>query len=596
LEALLMKRTSLNFTVLLIVLALILTACDLSGGGSVTTGGGIPANAVEISIIYAPESELYMPQTMADFNRAYAEGRNPVTGQPLAQGERPIYITGVNGSSGTVMQGIVNALIAPNNENVSRPTIFEPSVSHWLSLANYQSGRQLFDLSAAQPTALAPVVIAIWESRLEAIRNTVGYEDIGWAELLAVLNSPNGWADYGITNGRRSVYYGHTDPFISSTGLSTLIGEFYASARVDGFTGRRLDLEQVNDLDVQQGVRDIEELIRHYSRRTTEFKEYIAQGPEYLDFVALEENDLIYINQGLTQYQPPERLVALYPSEGTFWHEHPFGIVQLDVAQGGWTTAEQREAARVFTEYVLTPAVQQVVMTNGFRPANPDVELGFPFVAENGVTVEGPATILDVPEPEVIAAIQQSWALVKKQADILIVMDISGSMQTDDKIGQAIEAALAFLEGMESTNRVGLMLFNDEIELRVPLENYESAQNALYSNIRGLRADGGTELYGALLEAVNLMSEEPDEDRIRAIVLLSDGAHTGDSGTTLNQVTAAIDASRDSLNPVIVIPIAYGEDADINTLSALGRASQTRVQSGSVDNIASLLDIIGSYF
>jgi Ca-activated chloride channel homolog len=222
--------------------------------------------------------------------------------------------------------------------------------------------------------------------------------------------------------------------------------------------------------------------------------------------------------------------------------------------------------------------------------------LGFPFVPENGVTIDGPATILDVPEPEVISAIQQSWALVKKQADILILLDISGSMQTDDKIGQAIEAALAFLEGMESTNRVGLMLFNDEVELRVPLENYESAQNALYSNIRGLRADGGTELYGALLEGITLMSEEPDEDRIRAIVLLSDGAHTGDSGTTLNQVTAAIGASRDSLNPVIVIPIAYGEDADINTLSAIGRASQTRVQSGSVDNIGALLDIIGSYF
>jgi len=591
-----MKRTSLNMTILLIVLMLFLTACDLGGGGGSTTTGGIPDNAIQISIVYAPESDLYLPQVMADFNRAYAEGRNPITNQPLAQGERPIYITGDDGSSGTVMQGIVNAMIAPNNENVARPTIFAPSVSHWLALANYQSGRQIFDLSAAQPTALAPVVMAIWESRLQAIRDTVGYDDIGWEELLQVLNSPNGWADYGIPNGRRTVYYGHTDPLISSTALSTLIAEFYAAARSDGFTGRRLGLEQVNDAEVQQGVRDIEELIRHYSRRTTEFVEYIAQGPEYLDFVALEENDLIRINRGQTQVQPPERLVALYPREGTFWHEHPFGIVQLDEAQGGWTTAEQREAARVFTEYVLTPTVQQTIMSFNFRPANPDVPLDFPFVPENGVTVEGPSTILDVPQPEVIAAIQQSWALVKKQADILLVMDISGSMQTDDKIGQAVEAALAFLDGMESTNRVGLMLFNDEIDYRVELDTYETIQNRLYSNIRGLRADGGTELYGALLEAVNIMSEEPDEDRIRAVILLSDGAHTGDSGTTLNQVTAAINATRDALNPVIVIPIAYGEDADINTLSAIARASQTRVQSGDADTITSLLDIIGSYF
>src|SRR5690606_19766868 len=114
--------------------------------------------------------------------------------------------------------------------------------------------------------------------------------EIGWADLLDVLNSPNGWQDYGIPDGRRTVYYGHTDPFISSTALSTLIAEFYAAARADGFTERRLGLAQVNDPDIQQGVRNIEELIRHYSSRTTEFIQYIARGPEYLDFVALEEN------------------------------------------------------------------------------------------------------------------------------------------------------------------------------------------------------------------------------------------------------------------------------------------------------------------
>ncbi len=70
-------------------------------------------------------------------------------------------------------------------------------------------------------------------------------------------------------------------------------------------------MEHVRNEDVQEGVRRIESLVKHYSPRTTEFKEYIAQGPDYLDFVALEENDLIYINQGETQYQPPEKLIAL---------------------------------------------------------------------------------------------------------------------------------------------------------------------------------------------------------------------------------------------------------------------------------------------
>ncbi|HRF97857.1 MAG TPA: substrate-binding domain-containing protein, partial [Aggregatilineales bacterium] len=512
-----------------------------------------PSNAIEISIIYAPESDLYLPQTITDFNSAYARGINPLTNQPLGSGERPIYVVGRSGSSGTVMEGIVNAILSPNNQNVERPTIFAPSVSHWLALANYFAGRDLFNLAEARPTALAPVVMAIWKSRLDAIRNTVATrtgqnpEDvqIGWEELLQVLNSPNGWQDFGIPNGRRTVYYGHTDPYISSTALSTLIAEFYASARVNGFTGRRLTLTEVNDADVQQGVRNIEQLIRHYSRRTTEFKEYIAQGPDYLDFVALEENDLLFINMGLTETRPPEQLVALYPKEGTFWHEHPFGIVNAS-----WVTSEQAEAARIFTEYVLTPAVQERVMAQGFRPANPDVPLAYPFVAENGIDINQPATVLDVPAPEVVSAIQQSWAFVKKQADIWLVIDVSGSMANENKLEQAKTAALAFIEGLETNNRVGLAVFSERVDILVEMGDLERNASALRTQIQALQPLAGTELFKATQTVVSLMNTSDDADRIRAVILLSDGEDTGDRTVTLNDVVNTITASRDAMNPI----------------------------------------------
>lgn len=576
-----------------VLLIMLLTGCEQVSQPSTPGTGAVqrPANAIEVTLVYAPESDLYLPQAIEAFNRAYAEGRNPVTGQRLTSGERPVFVVGQTGSSGTVMQGIVNAFIAPNNQNVQRPVIFQPSVSHWLALANFQSGREIFDLTQARATALAPVVMAIWESRLSAIQQTVGYDEIGWEELLQVLNSPNGWEDFGIPGGRRTVFYGHTDPLISSTGLSTLIAEFYAAARADGFTGRRLTLEQVEDPEVQTGVRQIEQLIRHYSSRTTEFKEYIARGPEYLDFVALEENDLIFINRGLTEYQPPERLVALYPKEGTFWHEHPMGIVTAP-----WVTQEQQDAARAFVDFVLTPDIQQQVVAQGFRPANSDVAVGFPFVEENGVDPNQPTTVLDVPDPEVIAAIQQSWALVKKQADILLVIDTSGSMSNDNKIGQAQEAALAFIEAMESNNRVGLLTFSDDIDLRVPIDDFERVREQLYSQIRSLRADGGTELYAAVQEAVSIMNAQSDESRIRAVVILSDGEDTGELGVSLQAAISAINVSADELNPVIVVPVAYGADADIQTLNAIARASNTSVQSGDPANIRRVLDLIGSYF
>jgi Ca-activated chloride channel family protein len=549
----------------------------------------IPQNAIEISIIYAPESDVYLAPAIETFNEEFRQGRNPVTGQALGSGERPIFVSGRPGSSGTVMQAIVNAILAPNNENVERPTIYAPSVSHWLALANYQVGREVFDLANSPATANAPVVMAIWESRLQALKRAFPDEQIGWKHLLAVLNSPNGWQDFGIDTDRRTVYYGHTDPFVSSTALSTLIAEYYASAVANGIQERRLSLETVRNPEVQGGVRNIEQLIRHYSRRTTEFKEYIAQGPDYLDFVALEENDLIYINQGKTEYRPPEKLVALYPAEGTFWHEHPFAIPNAD-----WVTDEQAEAARLFTQYVLLPRVQEQVLANGFRPVNPEVEISYPIVPELGVDPNQPLTVLQVPQAEVISAVQESWSFVKKPADLWLIIDVSGSM-FGDKLDEAKNAAIRFVDETERNNRLGLIIFSSQTRILVPLDNVEANAETLKQAIRRLQADGNTALHDAVYEGIELMSEQGNPNNIRAIVLLSDGADTA-SRRTRQEMIDRILAERTQDNPIIVIPIAYGADADVPVLNAIARAANTRLQSGDPQQIQTLLELVSSYF
>ena len=584
-----MKRLQFILAILLVL------SISCSTSGIVPTAGPQkPDNAIEISIIYAPESEAYMKDAMDAFNTSYINKINPVTGKPLTADEKPIWVTGVSGSSGTVEQGIINAIIAPNNSNVSKPTIFEPSVSHWLALVNQQTGQQIFDLADSPSTALAPVVMAIWQSRLDAIQKKNGGKPVGWEELMAVMDSPNGWADYGITGDRTTVYYGHTDPYISSTALSTLIAEFYSSARYNGGQTdlRKLDMKTVRDTAVQAGVRKIETLVKHYSSRTTEFKEYIAQGPTYLDFVALEENDLIYINQGKTQYKPPEKLVALYPKEGTFWHEHPFGIPNAP-----WVTPEQRTAAKVFTEYIRSETVQRKVLENGFRPVNPKVPIGYPIAPELGVDPNQPATVLTVPDPDVIAAVQTSWQYVKKQGDILLMIDTSGSME-GDKITQARDAATQFMEKMPVKNRAGLMFFSDQPEMQIELGLVEDVKGQIDQKIAGMQANGSTSMYDALvaaIDALQAMETPAGEDRIRAIVMLSDGQDTA-STATLNDVLAKINAARTGRNPILVIPVAYGSDADISALNSIAQASATKVQSGDPKDIQKLLEIISSYF
>jgi Ca-activated chloride channel family protein len=232
-------------------------------------------------------------------------------------------------------------------------------------------------------------------------------------------------------------------------------------------------------------------------------------------------------------------------------------------------------------------------MAAGFRPVISEVEIGYPFVAELGVDKDQPSTVLFVPDPAVIASIQENWSYVKKQADIWIVFDTSASME-GDKLEQAKEAALLFLSNTELQNRVGLIVFNTEVSVEVPLRDLETNRPALEETIRGLRAERNTALYDALVEAVGMFQEE-DSNRIRAIVLLSDGADTA-SVQQIRDARQVIEERRGDLNPVIVIPVAYGADADIQTLNSIARASATKVQSGDPSTILQVLDIISSYF
>jgi Ca-activated chloride channel family protein len=231
----------------------------------------------------------------------------------------------------------------------------------------------------------------------------------------------------------------------------------------------------------------------------------------------------------------------------------------------------------------------------GFRPANRDVPLGYPISPEVGVDPTQPKALLAVPDPAVIAAVQRSWQLVKKQADILLLVDTSGSMREDDKLRQAVEAMRVFLEDQPGKNNVGLMRFDSEVELMVPIGPLESNRERVLAAIDQLVARGNTALYDAVIAAVEHLQANSSPERIQAVLLLSDGQDTA-SQASLNQVVRAIQAARNSRTPILVIPIAYGRDADVNALNTIGRASDTKVQPGDAENIKKLLDVIGSYF
>ena len=114
-------------------------------------------------------------------------------------------------------------------------------------------------------------------------------------------------------------------------------------------TGKKagLTVTDVQQSGVAQQLGAIERSVVHYGSSTGFFgKKMFANGPAYVSAAVLYENMVI---ESYQQKQPLAfPIVAIYPKEGTFWSDHPAGIVDRE-----WVTPAHREAARKYLDFLL---------------------------------------------------------------------------------------------------------------------------------------------------------------------------------------------------------------------------------------------------
>lgn len=533
----------------------LLAACGESGGSGNDSGSGAPANAITISIAYSPEKEKWLTEQIPLFNQRRVE----IDG-------RPIFVEGVQKSSGAARTEIKDGTLDV--------TVWSPSASIWLEVLKQESGNPNVAVSN-EPLVLTPVVIGMWRPMAEAM----GWPNkpIGWAEMLALIKNPEGWGAFGHPEWGRFTW-GHTDPEISTTALSTLIAEFYAANGKQ----RGLEVADVQSAKSQQFVRELGAGIKHYGYNTLIFSSNMKKfGMSYISAFPMEEITLIDFNK----VDPPSTpLVAIYPREGTFWHDNPFIVLSS-------ATDEQRKAASAFYDFLLADEAQRSAMSFGFRPANVNVPLGDPISANYGVDPQGVQTILEVPSAEVIVAAKNSWAINRKRADIMLVVDTSGSME-GDKLELAKAGLETFLQRILPDDRVGLITFDSSARTVTPLAPLSENRIALQTAIGAMRANGKTAVFDALELARQELEQLPrlEEDRITAIVLLSDGADNS-SSASLEQISRSFDETG-----ISIFPVAYGADADLSIIEAIAEFSRTQVVQGDTGDIARIFENLSRYF
>ena len=534
---------------LLVVLAALMSVNLLAACGTpteTTTNNGAPSGALEISVLYGSEKKLWMDDVVKQFNAQQAKSTSG----------KPIFVTATAIGSNESLTQILNGQ--------AQPTVWSPASGVLIPVANEQwaaahGGAKLVD-GTQTPLLLSPVVIAMWEPMAKAL----GWPNtpIGWGDIAKLAASGKQWADYGHPEWG-PFQFGHTHPDYSNSGIVSILAEAYAA------TGKTRDLTvaDVQKPETAAFIRDVESGVIHYGESTGFLSDQMFNhGPGYLSAAVMYEN-LVVQSRDKTRYPNlSTQVVAIYPKEGTFWSDHPYAILNAP-----WVDAEKRAAAESFRTFLLQRPQQELALKYGFRPGDPNVAVGEPISAANGVDPTQPQTLLEVPSAAVIDAVRAVWGQNKKRVDVMTVLDVSGSMSDENRMEQAKGALKTFIGQLANDDGFGLTTFSSSATVVSPISKLGEKRQQMLDTIGGLFPQGGTRLYDTVGEAYTPLQAEPPGERIRAVVVLTDGEDTNSSGS-LEQLVQQIGKDEEGRS-IKVFTIGFGASANKDVLKKIAEAT-----------------------
>ncbi|MBN1640427.1 MAG: VWA domain-containing protein [Anaerolineae bacterium] len=548
--------------VLLAAFVPLLSGCDVIDA--------LSAKRVTVSIVYGSEKEEWLEPLVEAFNEAK---HRTAAGSVIEVEATPM------GSIESAEQIVAGQL---------QPTVWSPASSIYIPVANaaWRSCEHAEDLVEQDPPdlVLSPVVIAMWEPMARAL----GWPEksLGWSDIANMAMSDDGWAAYGYPEWG-SFKFGHTHPNFSNSGLVSVIAEAYAGTGKQ----RNLALEDLASPALKEFMTRVESGVIHYGTSTGFFAtRMFERGPSYLSAAVMYENLVVaQESKRLAGESAQLPVVAIYPREGTFWSNHPYAILNAP-----WVDEEERAAAEIFGDYLLDRPQQLSSVALGFRPADLSIKLAAPLDAQHGVDPTQPQTVLAVPPAEIISAIQKLWREVKKPVDLVVAMDISGSMG-GDKIVAARASLVQFIDLLDDRDRLQIILFNKEMVSLTPLTPLGSKRAEVKTRVSGIVEGGNTLLYESVQAAYRSLEEQGDPKHIRAMVILSDGADTA-SNITLRQLRERIASQSEAGDATKIFAIAFGQDADRAVLREIAETTGGREYEGDPETIYEVYAKIATFF
>ncbi|MFK4835837.1 substrate-binding domain-containing protein [Microbacterium sp. ZW T2_14] len=464
-----------------------------------------------------------------------------------------------------------------------KPTVWLPDSSTWVDVAQSQGATNL--RAEGTSVATSDVVIAMPENLAE----TIGWdaEAPTWSEIFEAAGDPDLWSGLGHPEWG-AFKLGKTSPLMATSGEAAM----YASYGTAAGSLTDLTAAQVQDPSVQAEVHGNETATSHYMATPEHFLWHARQAEasgstaDFLSAVIVDEKSVWDYNRGITsrdgitrtQGEPPsEQLVPIYPADGYYSADNP--VMRLT---GEWIDPVESEAAADFIRFTHTAQGQSAVRAAGYRDLNGALDESVEKVGQLEGAQRG---TLAFPAADVVTAVQASFPEVRKRANVLFLLDVSGSMDEpipagDTKLVQARKAIEAALGHFTTGDDVGLAAFAQGPDgamlpgLVSPVSDIGTSRDAFLGALGGLTSMGDTPLYQAVDTFASQQAASWTSDHINAIVLLSDGENDTPNAPTIgaDQMLANLKDMHHA-TPVLIFTLAYGADADVATLQSISSAT-----------------------
>jgi Ca-activated chloride channel family protein len=438
----------------------------------------------------------------------------------------------------------------------TRPDVWLPDSSLWLAVA---AGRT--DAAALIPPdrpsiGTSPVVLAV----RQPVAASLGWpgRTLGWQDVLATIPK-------GLTVGM-------TDPTVSTVGLAAVL----AVLDRDG-TGTVSDQQLLASIGFTQALTAIA------PDPGTYFSEQNSRDAAVGAFPALERDVAAH-----DANRPATPLVPVYLPKDPIVADFPYTVLTAD-----WVSPAHRAAADRFRRYLTGPAGTAALGQHGLRGPDQAVVTAAALPADQGFqpTVAPPRR---TPDTAALRRIIGEWQALQRPSNVLVVLDTSGSM--NQPVTGTGQTRLQLLQRTAAagfnllTNQTSIGLWDFSVRAPDPQQHRELVgygplaqpvgdkprQQALAAAAAQLTAGGFTPLYDTVYAAFREMQNRWQPNSTNAVLLITDGANEYPGGLDLGGLLDRLKNEGRPDQPVPVIAIAVGPEADAAALQQISQATGGR--------------------